>query len=81
MANANTENKAVAKKTRKKSQETILKQEMRRIQKELAGLDKKIEAFEAMEKEIDAVDKTRNELTAKLDAVKADLVKELGLAS
>ena len=42
------ETKVAAKKTRTKSKETTLKQERLRIQKALAVLDKRVEAFEAM---------------------------------
>lgn len=73
------ETKVAAKKTRTKSKETKLKQERLRIQKALAVLDKRVEAFEAMEAEMEEIDTQRIALGKELDDVKASLIQELGL--
>ena len=73
------ETKVAAKKTRTKSKETTLKQERLRIQKALAVLDKRVEAFEAMEAEMEEIDTQRIALGKELDDVKASLIQELGL--
>ena len=64
---------------RKKSQETVLKQDMARIKRELVVLDGKIEAFEKMKDEMDGMAQTRTELEEKLESVKHELIAELGL--
>lgn len=64
---------------RTKSQETILKQAMRDIKKDLATIDKDIAEFEAMEKSIAAVRKSREAKTEEFEKVKAKLIKHLGL--
>jgi len=68
-----------AKKTRIKSQESILKQSMTRINKEIDALDAKISAFEVMEQQMTTVEADRDKLFGELNVVKTDLIKELGL--
>ena len=64
---------------RKKSQETILKQDMGRITRELDALDKKLEAFEKLQEEITDMGAQREALQNELQSVKTDLIAELGL--
>ena len=72
-------NVAPIKATRTKSTETILKEKLRLLTRNLEGLDKKVTEFEALEKEMDNVDATRIKVKGELDKVKAELIKELGL--
>tara|TARA_R110000803_G_scaffold79057_3_gene144495 strand:- start:23394 stop:23648 length:255 start_codon:yes stop_codon:yes gene_type:complete len=69
----------ILKPTRAKSSETILKEKMRKLTRDLEALDKKVADFEALEKQMTGVDKEREEVNEALEAVKASLIKELGL--
>ena len=64
---------------RKKSTETVLKLSMNQIKRDLAKLKDEVEAFEAMEKKQPTIKAEQEKLQEKLDKVKADLIKELGL--
>jgi len=64
---------------RTKSNETVLKEDMRSIARELKALDKKITDFETLETEMTNVEADRSKLKAELDTVKNKLIKELGL--
>jgi len=64
---------------RKKSLETELKLSKRKLERELAALDTKIAEFDKLKAEMDNAEATKAEIVAELDAVKADLIKELGL--
>ena len=71
---------AVALAPRKKSKETELKLQMRKINRELVAVEKKVDEFEAMKKEMDGAGKRKETLVKSLETVKAQLIKELGLA-
>ena len=64
---------------RKKSPETALKQEMTAINRDLAKLDKTLDNFKAMQKEVEGAEAKKAKLTEKLTAIKAKLRTELGL--
>jgi hypothetical protein len=64
---------------RKKSPETVLKQEMSAINRELAKLDKTLDNFKAMQKEVEGAEAKKAKLTEKLTATKAKLRTALGL--
>jgi hypothetical protein len=68
-----------AKAVRKKSPETVLKQEMTAINRELAKLDKTLDNFKQMQKEVEGAEAKKAELTQKLDVTKAKLRTALGL--
>ena len=70
---------APEKPVRKKSPETALKQEMAKIKRELVSIDKTLDSFKEMQKEVDGAEARKNELNTRLDVVKADLRKALGL--
>jgi len=65
---------------RKKSKESELKLRMRSINRELKGVEKRVAEFETLKKEMAGTDKRKADLTAELTKIKADLIKELGLA-
>lgn len=65
--------------TRKKSPETVLKQEMAAINREMKGIDKTLASFKEMQKEVAGAETKKANLTARLDIVKAELIKALGL--
>ena len=65
---------------RQKSQETIFKQELRTVRKEIAALDKKVANFKALKKEMDTAEIDLAGLQAREEAIKQDLIKELDLA-
>jgi hypothetical protein len=69
----------ILKPTRAKSSETILKEKMRKLTRDLELLDKKVADFEVLEAQMDNVDKERADVKAALEHVKASLIKELGL--
>ena len=83
MKNENTVNKEEVvvpiKATRTPSPETILKQEMRSINKELAAVAKTVAEFEAIQNEFDNAEERKAELESDLAAVKAKLRTALGL--
>jgi len=64
---------------RQKSQETLLKMDLRVTEKELKDIDKKVTAFTELEKEIGPIKARRTTLQAQLKTIKQDLIKELGL--
>ena len=78
-APAATNVEPIKKATRAKSTETILKEKMRKLDKDLTLLDKKVEDFEKLEKEMDNVDAERTKVQTALQAVKDQLITELGL--
>ena len=65
--------------TRQKSKETILKQDIRRLNRELATVQKKVDEFNALEKEMETMGAKRDQLKQELTGAKLALVKELGL--
>ena len=65
--------------TRQKSKETILKQDIRRLNRELATVQKKVDEFNALEKEMQTMGAKRDQLKQNLEHTKAALIKELGL--
>ena len=65
--------------TRKKAPETVLKQEMASLNKELVKVNKTIAEFEDITKAKEAADVRKVEIEANLEQVKADLRKALGL--
>jgi len=64
---------------RQKSQETILKQEIRQLTKQLSINAKKIAAFKVLKKEMDGIEAEQREFNRALTDSKAALIKELGL--
>ena len=64
---------------RKKSPETALKQEMAKIKRELVSIDKTLDSFKEMKKEVDGAEARKTELNTRLEKIKADLRKTLGL--
>jgi len=74
-----TKNESPEVKTRTKSRETVLKLQMRTIQRDLIAVDKTVAQFNELKKAAEGADAKREKLTARLGIVKADLVKELGL--
>jgi len=71
---------AATAKLRKKSKESELKLRMRAINRELTQVEKRVTEFEALKKEMAGTDKRKADLTAELNTIKTDLIKELGLA-
>ena len=71
---------SLQKPTREKSRETILKQDMRRIQKELVKLDKLVSEFENLKKAHASSEVNRIALQKELEGTKIDLIKLLGLS-
>jgi predicted aspartyl protease len=67
-------------KVRVPSAETVLKQEKRKLERELATLTEKKALFVSMQKEMEAVDTSIEKLTGKLTKVKTKLIEALGLA-
>ena len=70
---------SLQKPTREKSQETILKQTMRRINKDLEKLNKLVAEFEELEKAYDNSQASRTSLQKELEITKTELIKLLGL--
>ena len=70
---------SLQKPTREKSRETILKQDMRRINKDLAKLDKMVAEFEQLVETHKNSEKYRATLQKELVDTKAELIKLLGL--
>lgn len=64
---------------RQKSPETLLKQELRSLNKELKALDKVVDEFEEMEKQVGNAKETRTKINEQLDGVKDKLIILLGL--
>jgi len=64
---------------RKKTPETLLKQELRSLNKELVALDKIVEDFAEMEKQVANAKETRENINTRLDTVKDKLRAILGL--
>ena len=83
MKNENTASKdetvVPIKATRTPSPETVLKQEMRSINKELAAVAKTVAEFEAIQNEFDNAEERKTQLESDLAAVKAKLRTALGL--
>ena len=77
MSDNDTESKE--KKTRKQSPETVLKQRMRGIEKEMVSIDKVVQKFNEMKKEADGAEAKKVKLNNELTEVKAKLRKALGL--
>ena len=71
---------SLQKPTREKSRETVLKQDMRRLQKELTKLDKLVAEFEELKKAHANSEMDRIKLQKELDHTKIDLIKLLGLS-
>jgi len=69
----------VEKPVRKKSPETVLKQEMAAINRDLAKLDKTLANFKEMQKEVEGAEAKKAKLIEKLDSIKAKLRTALGL--
>ena len=66
--------------TRQKSQETILKQEIRKLGRELAANQKKEAAFKTLQAEMATMTATIAAIEQRLQTAKSALIKELGLA-
>ena len=65
--------------TRQKSKETILKQDIRRLNRELTAVQKKVDEFNTLEKEMETIGAQRDKIKQELTGAKLALVKELGL--
>ena len=71
---------ALRKPTREKSRETVLKQTMRRINKDLEKLDKLVAEFEELKKAHASSEQDRIGLQKELERTKVELIKILGLS-
>lgn len=65
---------------REKSRETILKQELRIVRKEMVKLDKKAEQFKALKDEMKTVETDLEKLQVTEATIKSDLIQLLDLA-